>query len=226
MKQNPTMRRCLQCLALGLVWLTGSSRAEASPYQSTTGLTSPGHLLNFSEVLIPKDTQLTNQFNSYGVNFTGAIYDPYAKGSPSMTGLPHISGDAFSNFIPNVPASSLTTITFSTDVQSAVFSLISQPGTTQITSYLNNVQVESAIFSTNLSSTNNFLGFTNSDFNSLTITVASSDRAFIADNLQFSAKGINPAAVPELSTSLGFGSLLALGGLAAFRQRKTARKAA
>jgi hypothetical protein len=33
-------------------------------------------------------------------------------------------------------------------------------------------------------------------------------------------------AIPELSTSLGFGSFIALGGLAAFRQRKGTRKVA
>jgi hypothetical protein len=38
-------------------------------------------------------------------------------------------------------------------------------------------------------------------------------------------QNVTSAAVPELSSLLGFGSFLALGGLAAFRQRKTGRKA-
>jgi hypothetical protein len=43
--------------------------------------------------------------------------------------------------------------------------------------------------------------------------------------LPLAPQNVSPAAVPELSSLLGFGSFLALGGLAAFRQRKTARQA-
>jgi hypothetical protein len=46
-----------------------------------------------------------------------------------------------------------------------------------------------------------------------------------SDGSAFTLQNVTPAAVPELSSLLGFGSFLALGGLAAFRQRKTGRKA-
>jgi hypothetical protein len=47
----------------------------------------------------------------------------------------------------------------------------------------------------------------------------------LGDSSAFNLSNVTPAAVPELSSLLGFGSFLALGGLAAFRQRKTGRKA-
>jgi hypothetical protein len=47
----------------------------------------------------------------------------------------------------------------------------------------------------------------------------------LGDSSAFTLSNVTPAAVPELSSLLGFGSFLALGGLAAFRQRKTGRKA-
>jgi hypothetical protein len=47
----------------------------------------------------------------------------------------------------------------------------------------------------------------------------------LGDSSAFTLQNVVPAAVPELSSLLGFGSFLALGGLAAFRQRKQARQA-
>jgi hypothetical protein len=61
-----------------------------------------------------------------------------------------------------------------------------------------------------------------SDPSDLTNPAGVSGHAYFA----LSTKFAHPAPVPELSTLLGFGSLIALGGLSAFRQRKQATKAA
>lgn len=58
---------------------------------------------------------------------------------------------------------------------------------------------------------------------------ASSGSYFLSDSNYYGVSGdltLTPAAVPELSTVLGFGSFVILGGVALLRQRKQVRKAA
>jgi hypothetical protein len=180
-----------------LLFAIGMMEAKADVFQSSTGLTSPGQVITFDEVVLPPDTLLTNQYSSYGITFNGAIYDPYAP--PSNNG-PNVNGNVFGNFIPSTSTLfPLSTLSFATPVTEASLALYSQPGITTISTYLSGSFVESHGFSTDLSSTNNYYGFNNSLFDSMTISVASSDRGFIADNVQFSEAVPEPGVVATLA---------------------------
>ena len=96
-------------------------------------------------------------------------------------------------------------------------SLISQTGVTHMSTFLGSTLVETHNFSTNTTSSNNYYGFTNSNFDSLLISVNSGDNAFIADNLQFKVKAV-PA--PSALVTALFG---AAPGIMLLRRRKRSR---
>ncbi len=129
------------------------SRAEAGFINgSAVGLSNPGVVLTFDEIVLPAQTEVTNQYAAYGVTFSPfAMYDEI--GNP---GFPNISGNYLTNFIANVGANRIESIQFSRPVTAAAFAIATQTGTTSFTALLNGKVVDSGSASTNLTSMDNY----------------------------------------------------------------------
>ena len=154
-----------------------STITKAAPIIFTSaGLSNPSQTITFNEVALSQNESVTNQFAAFGVTFSGAF------ASPPPAPVPNFSGNRIGNFIPNTFARPFS-INF-TNVQSqAAFALVTAPGISTITSFLNGVPVETFSVTTNGTSANNFFGFQSSAFNEIRISVASFDQALLLDNL-------------------------------------------
>jgi hypothetical protein len=194
--------------------------AQLAYFQNTTGLISPADTITFSEVTPAPNTVITTQYQPYGVTFSPNVY--YAPIYNQNFGTPNIDPTAsVGNFIQFEPTLPTFSILFNTAVTSASFAVLSQPGTFQITPYLNGVALDTAqIFTGGLAAsfTNNFVGvagLSGIKFNQLLISnVNTSDHAFVFDNLSF-----NPVPEPT-STSLIAGGLVVGLAFCFFRKQR------
>lgn len=164
-----------------------SAPASAVFLNNSTGLASPQQTITFDAPATPLAAQdpVTTQFQSSGVTFTGAFYNP------DSSTLPNISGNRIGNFQAGIGHSALFQIDFSSNLSQVAFAEVTQPGVSTFEALLNGVSVQSMTAATSLTSPTNFYGFTGIVFNQVRISVASSDNAFLLDNLQ------TVAAVPE-----------------------------
>jgi hypothetical protein len=194
--------------------------AQLAYFQNTTGLISPADTITFSEVTPAPNTVITTQYQPYGVTFSPNVY--YAPIYNQNFGTPNIDPTAsVGNFIQFEPTLPTFSILFNTAVTSASFAVLSQPGTFQITPYLNGVALDTAqTFTGGLAAsfTNNFVGvagLSGIKFNQLLISnVNTSDHAFVFDNLSF-----NPVPEPT-STSLIAGGLVVGLAFCFFRKQR------
>ncbi len=193
--------------------------AEAQTYfQNTTGLLSPANTITFSEFAPPPDTSITLLYQSLGVTFSPQVY--YAPTFDQNFGTPNIDPTAsVGNFIQFSPALATFSILFNSPVSSAAFAMMSEPGTFELTPYLNGFAVDGPhtfIGDIGPGFTSNFVGLTGINFDELRIgNVSSSDNAFVFDNLQFT-----PAPEPGF---LGLLSAATVTGLLwlGYRSRKS-----
>jgi hypothetical protein len=191
--------------------MSGAPRlAHSTPINSKPiGLPSPTTLLTFDEVVLPNNTIVTNQYQTFGVTFSpNLVYN-----SQGQVNFPNVTGNNLGNFAPGLVDPFF--IDFTTDVSAAAFAMVTNPTTSTFTALLNNVPVESFSVGTTFTSPNDFYGFTGITFNQ--IEVSTSGAFMLLDNLQFNS------AVPEPTTLalLGTGLL----GLVMMRRRKLSRTA-
>lgn len=198
-----------------LVLLTLAPSAGADTLTNNTGLTAPGATITFSEVVLPPETPVTNQFAAFGATFAPNLFyntQPLFFPTESLANF-----DSFGN--TNNPAS----ILFTQDVTAAAVAVQTNTGTTTFTALLNGSVVETFTAPTTLSllpdtsQASNFYGFTNITFNELQIL---SDTGFFQiDNLQFTAP--TAGAIPEPGTLALLGTgVLPLVGIMARRRRR------
>jgi hypothetical protein len=203
------MKRLFALAVVGVV--CAATAAQANPIvNSATGLASPATTITFSEVAVAPGTALGNQFAAFGLQGGTNLFIDGELG----TGLPNINGDRLNNFDAlGGPFLNPTTITFTQPITGAAFNMISNPGTSAFEALLGGNVVESFTGTTDLSSTNNFFGFTGITFDSIRITGGGVNGAFAIDNLQIGAA----AATPEPATLAVFGALAA--GVFGLRRR-------
>lgn len=195
----------------------GAQPAHASVLQNTTGLSNPATTLGFDDVALSGTssayTPLTTQYTaSNGVTFGGF----YGSGDYSFTGAPapdivNFSGD-------NQPQNLTVTLTFATAQANVAFFLVTSGQATEtITSSLGGNAVEAVTGYT--ASFGNYVGFTNSAFDTITITRESGntprDGSIVLDNLQI---GSLDTTIPEPS-STGI-MALSLAGMMLLHGRK------
>jgi hypothetical protein len=183
--------------------------AHAASLVNGTGISNPANTITFSEVPLPTDTALTNQYSSLGVSFTGLFYNPL----PTRT-FPNITPPSAGNFLSTSPTGSPFIISFAQSQSAAAFSMVTNPGTSTFEALLNGSVVDSFSSATAFSNiTNNFYGFTGVSFDAIRVTPGGSFSQAIIDNIQFNSAA---QSVPEPFTIIG----TLVGGTAAMRMRK------
>jgi hypothetical protein len=211
----PTTARPVAHASLLAALLTGALAlpAQAAFVTNSTGLTLPHQTLDFEGQPLVMNQAVTNEFQAFGVTFTGGYGNP----DPSTT-YANISGNRIGNFQANgtcAPFNCVLTLDFTNVLSSVAFALVSAPGTSTIQAFLNGSLVESGSPATSANDLNNYYGFDGIQFDRVTLSVASFDRALMIDNLQTIDA---PTAVPEPAGWALVG--LALAGLGAFSRQR------
>jgi hypothetical protein len=184
-----------------------TSVANAAFFNNSTGLVSPVQTVTFSEHTFADDTVITNQFADVGLTFSPNLY--YQNSFNPGGAVPNLNPPDLTNFIPSTGGGLVNpfSISFSSPVTGAAFVLATNPNTTLLTAFLNNVIVDTGSAPSSLNNPNDFYGFTGVTFDRIDVTVGS-DGFAILDTVQ------TAQSVPEPSAFI-----LLLGGagtLAAF----------
>jgi hypothetical protein len=184
--------------------------AQATPLINNTGLVSPVQTLTFSEVSLPSESPVTDEYAGFGVTFSpGLFYDTQPIFFPTAS---------LANFDLSGTVNNPVSILFSQDLTEVAFALQTNLGITTFTALLDSIVVESFTADTTLSvlpdtsQASNFYGFTNITLDE--IRISPDTPYFQVDNLQVSVSSI-----PEPGTLC----LLGLGFAGIFLSRRRAR---
>jgi hypothetical protein len=200
-------RYCTAALAvLALTWV---EVAAATPFIGSAGLTSPDRIITFSEIPLPEDTPVTNQFAALGLTLMPAL----GYNSQGPTTLPGISGNYLGNN-SSLPFGNPFRLHFSAPVTSAVFGLATNPAITTFTAFLSGIEVESFVAATTFNEAEAYIGFADILFDEILISVGGGDGQALIDNVQYEFERVDT--VPEPPA----GHLLALGIAAMVLRRK------
>ena len=181
--------------AIALITFVQVSAGRADFIQNSTGLASPDITLTFNEVDIRVGTPITNQYAPFGIASTTNLFFT-TDGIP--IGLPHIGGARLNNFPVNTgPFLTPFSITFTQPLTGVAFAMITNPGISGFDALLDGGLVATADTPTDLTSTNNFFGFTNITFDRIVVRPGGINNAMALDNLQLQ---FAPTAVPEPGT--------------------------
>lgn len=197
--------------ALGLC----GTASAASIISSTTGLSSPASTITFSEIVLPNNTSLTNQYASLGVTFSGGFY---YNGCPTCT-VPPPNGvapwiDDFSGTDTST-GSQLATIALNTPTNGIAFNFASELIPYTFTAFLGATQVGQFSVTVNTTAVNGssgwgWYGFSGVTLDSIRISTTvggGPTNGYELDNLELGSLG---SSVPEPSTMLLSGSVLLL----------------
>ena len=198
----------LQILLIATVSTLFAVSAQATPIIGGPGVVGPTEDIDFSEIVLPDFTPLTNQYNSLGVDFNGVFYNGCTNCIAAQPdGVhPEISNSTNNDF---TFFTALTTILFTGNVTDMSFAFAGNGGIFTLSSYLNGGLVESFDFFGDVPNWQTY-GFANSLFDEVWI---STPTRMLLDNLRY-----NSAAVPEPGTL----ALLSLGlaGMGLARRRR------
>jgi hypothetical protein len=181
--------------AIALTTFVQVSAGRADFIQNSTGITSPDITLGFGEVPIRMGTPITDQYAPFGVaSMTNLFFN--TDGMP--IGLPNIGGARLNNFPVNTgPIFTPFSMTFTQPLTGVAFAMITNPGISGFDALLDGGLVATADAPTDLTSRNNFFGFTNITFDEIVVRPGGVNNAVAFDNLQLQ---FAPTAVPEPGT--------------------------
>jgi hypothetical protein len=178
---------------------------------SPTGIPSPTQTIDFSEIALAQNAVVTNQYAGLGITFSPNVYyDP-------ETGFGSIQANDIGNFSSTgLGPVNPVTFTFSTPLTAAAFSFDADFTPYLFQALLNGTVVDSFVATVGDTSPD-YYGFTNDDFNQITITQdgAGGGPYWLASNIEF---GSDASVIPEPSSIYLLGSGLAC--LAGFVRRK------
>ena len=205
---RPTISTAVTALAIPMLVaaLMAAKPVRAAPISYGTGLASPALTIDFSG--LSDNTPIGSTYAGQGVTFGGL----FANSTQGNT-LGNTTAPAAGNFIGDTVNATFT-IGFSAAVADAAFFLYTDGFGTTITSSLAGATVESVSAGTYQNNAQNFFGFTGSNFDLITISVAGTGLALIDDVQVGSAL---PLAVPEPGSAIIF---VGLAGMLAFGNRR------
>lgn len=163
-------------VVIALIFIFPSIAKAAIISGSVTGLLSPGVEITFDETILISNGPISNEYDSFGVNFQNAFYD--------VQGFTVPTGRHIANFTVGTTNPFLG-ITFNNDVSDAAFLLLTNPGQTTFEAYLDGALISSFVAGTSLEQA--FFGFTNLQFDELRIFPGGSGNFGRFDNLQFNS---------------------------------------
>lgn len=196
----------IRYLAVVLAALLVPVGANAAIVKTNTFLANPDVVVTFSELGLPSNTTVTNQYVPLGVEFSPGLLQSIIDMANFSS---HGDADNLVNFGPQV-GNTPVFIQFQSDVSAAAFAMVTNPGTSTFTTLLNGVVQETASLPTAFNETNDIYQFTGR-FDTIRIDVGGDLNNMGIDNLQFKA-------VPEPGTLALLG--VGLAGFAAARRRR------
>lgn len=193
-----------------------SSGAQAQFFANSIGLSDPHSTVTFSEITLPQNTIVTNQYAAYGITLSGEHYN-----SQGNSPFPGITGDYV-----GVSTTSPFSIFFNASVNEAAFGYAKNPATVTVEALLNGVVVASANQAVTYNNTNTgYLGFTGFTFNQIRVNAGTTEG--LIDNIQFGNAPIRtPTAVPEPGSIAMIAGMGLSGAGFLVRRRKLAHKSA
>lgn len=166
-------------------WLF-AGRADAAPVTDPNAAPPGAVVLHFDEVAVPVLTEVTDQFESFGVTFPAP--PAWAMNDNSFSGYPGIFGLSIDNFSITGICEPTYSIQFAAPVAFAGFDIVTNDGdNTDVVATLDGAFVESNQFVTTVSS-GGFIGFDNpGGFDRLDISVQFNvNGCMVVDELTFS----------------------------------------
>lgn len=199
------MMKSLLAAAAIAVASTGAAQA-VTVVNAQTNIANPDVVIGFDEVSVPFLGNVTNQFASFGVEFSGLVHFPFSVSPRANTSGAVLIDTGQVN----------ATISFTQAVSDATFALTSTGGTATFTASLNGSVVETftaSLVNTSLSAINpnrvgNVFGFTDIEFDQISFTTVGTALTTL-DNLSFNVSQVPlPASMPLMLS--GFGLLVAV----------------
>src|SRR5512141_569922 len=185
------MRTAFRCIAVAACLLVISTLGAADQITgSLTGLSTPTNTITFEQQAGLVDHVLvTNEYA--GVTFGGFAWDNGDLGQAGSTGF---SGGALANGFFGWPGDQTMSITFDSVVHAAAFAAVDQGKQFSFVAYLNGLLVDSMTLQVSNSPGAGFIGFSNVNFNMITITRnnPADVSAFSIDSLQYASGAIEP----------------------------------
>jgi hypothetical protein len=189
---------------LGLILLLAGTNASATPIVSSlTGLVSPTSTLDFSEVEVPNDAELTNQFTMFDVTFSSLFYNGCVS---CVIAPPDGIKPDIGNFNRGNTSVFNTSIAmdFSSPVTGAAFELAANYNTFIFSAFLRGGLVETFTVNINTSRINGVSGWGHYGFSNITFDriSVSANEALLIDNLEFVAiPRVHPRSNPRQAVS-------------------------